>query len=142
MPLQNPRAVAPPPHFNGANRGQQQVSLQTSHARPAASSQVRNVHVAARGNPTLEYDMKKMMLSVALTALLASPAFAQATQMLRQTPDHYAAQRVLPGSQAVPNGYRHYGSSPGVRTWDNRIIGQYPERDFQREWPRNPVADY
>ena len=86
--------------------------------------------------------MKKMMLSVALTALLTSPAFAQATPMLRQTPEHYAAQRVLPGNQAVQNGYRSYGYAPGVRTWDNRMIGRYPYRDFQRELPRNPVADY
>lgn len=86
--------------------------------------------------------MKRMMLSVALTTLLASPAFAQATPMLRQTPDYYAGQRGLPGSRAVPNGYRHYGYSPGVRTWDNRIVGQHLDRDFQREWSRNPVADY
>ena len=40
--------------------------------------------------------MKKIILSAALTAVLASPAFSQATPMLTQ-PQAYSSQRVQPG---------------------------------------------
>ena len=60
--------------------------------------------------------MKKIILSAALTAALASPAFSQATPMLTQ-PQAYASERVQPGPYSRYNGQRGYaqqGYAPGV----------------------------
>jgi hypothetical protein len=79
--------------------------------------------------------MKKMILSVALAALVASPALAQATRMLRQAPD-YASQRIMSGNQAA-----QYGYAPGIIVEGGRIIGQDPDRNVQLQLKRDPVAD-
>ena len=93
--------------------------------------------------------MKKMILGVALAVLVASPALAQATRQLRQTPE-YTGQRILPGNQASQNGYQngyaqdgyaHYGYAPGVVN-GGRIVGQDPDPNVQLQLKRDPVADY
>lgn len=88
--------------------------------------------------------MKKVILSAALATLVASPAFAQATQMLRQPPA-YTGQRVLP-NQAIPNGSNSYatpyGYAPGVIVEGGRIVGQDPDPNVQLQLRRDPVADY
>ena len=87
--------------------------------------------------------MKKIILSAALTAALASPAFSQATPMLTQ-PQAYASERVQPGPYSRYNGQRGYaqpGYAPGVVS-SGRAIGQDPDRNVQLELRRDPVADY
>lgn len=85
--------------------------------------------------------MKKLILSAALATLVASPAFAQATQLLRQPPA-YAVQRVLPG-QAILNGYAApYGYARGAIVEGGHVVGQDPDPNIQLQLKRDPVADY
>lgn len=86
--------------------------------------------------------MKKIILGTVLTAVLASPAFSQATPMLTQTPA-YASQRVQPGhySGNAQRGYVQQGYAPGIVN-SGRIVGQDPDRNVQLELRRDPVADY
>ncbi len=87
--------------------------------------------------------MKTIILTAALTAALASPAFSQATPMLNQTPA-YASERVQPGLYSGYNGQRGYaqqGYAPGIVS-SGRVIGQDPDRNVQLELKRDPVADY
>ncbi len=89
--------------------------------------------------------MKKMILSSALVALVgASPAFAQATQMLRQPPA-YTGQRMLP-NQAIRNGSDSYatpyGYAPGVIVEGGHVVGQDPDPNVQLQLKRDPVSDY
>jgi hypothetical protein len=91
--------------------------------------------------------MKKIILSAALTAVLASPAFAQATPMLTQ-PQAYSSQRIQPGHYAQQRGYVRqgyvqepaYGSSVVVN--GGEIVGQDPDPNVRLELRRDPVADY
>ena len=104
---------------------------------------MRNFHVAVQGDLTLETKMKTIILTAALTAALASPAFSQATPMLNQTPA-YTSERVQPGLYSGYNGQRGYaqqGYAPGVVS-SGRVIGQDPDRNVQLELKRDPVADY
>ena len=104
---------------------------------------MRDLHVAVQGDLTLETKMKTIILTAALTAALASPAFSQATPMLNQTPA-YASERVQPGLYSGYNGQRGYaqqGYAPGVVS-SGRVIGQDPDRNVQLELKRDPVADY
>ena len=87
--------------------------------------------------------MKTIILSAALTAALASPAFSQATPMLNQTPA-YASERVQPGPYSGYDGQRGYaqqGYAAGIVN-SGRVISQNPDRNVQLELKRNPVADY
>ena len=86
--------------------------------------------------------MKKLMLSAALATLVASPAFAQATQLVKQPPA-YAGQQVLPGAQTIRNGYAApYGYGRGVIVEGGHIVGQDPDPNVQLQLKRDPVADY
>ena len=85
--------------------------------------------------------MKKLILSAALATLVASPAFAQATQLVRQ-PQAYAGQQVLPG-QAIRNGNAApYGYARGVIVEGGHVVGQDPDANVQLQLKRDPVADY
>jgi opacity protein-like surface antigen len=105
--------------------------------------------------------MKKIILSAALTAVLASPAFAQATPMLTQ-PQAYSSQRVTPGysSQRIQPGryeayrngngaYAQYGNDAyaqqgygaGVVIEGGRIKGQDPDPNVRLELRRDDVSD-
>jgi hypothetical protein len=89
--------------------------------------------------------MKKMILSAALTALLASPAFSQATPMRTQGPD-YAGTRALRGYDAraraiQPNGmWRTY--APGTVVEGGHVLGRDPDPNVQLQLRRDPVSDY
>jgi opacity protein-like surface antigen len=101
--------------------------------------------------------MKKTILSAVLTAVLASPAFAQATPMLTQPqPQAYSSQRVQPqaySSQRIyrsGNGaYAQYGSDAyaqqgygaGVVIEGGRIKGQDPDPNVRLELRRDDVSD-
>jgi hypothetical protein len=82
-----------------------------------------------------------------LTAVLASPAFSQATPMLTQQALAYSSQRVQPGHYSgnaqrgyVQQGYVQ-GYAPGVVNSD-RIVGHDPDPNVRLELRRDPVADY
>lgn len=87
--------------------------------------------------------MKKIILSAALTAVLASPAFSQATPMLTDplTPA-YSSQRVQPGHFAQRGYVQQQGYAAGVVAEGGRIVGQDPDPNVQLELRRDPVADY
>ena len=91
--------------------------------------------------------MKKIILSAALTAALASPAFSQATPMLTQ-PQAYSGQRVQPGHYAQQRGtvQRGYAQEPayasGAVVNGGEIVGQDPDPNVRLELRRDPVADY
>src|SRR5688572_552128 len=98
--------------------------------------------------------MKKIILSAALTAALASPAFSQATPMPTPPPAAYSSQRVQSG---LYGGYRngsgayaqyrndayaqqgYYGT--GVVIEGGRIVGQDPDPNVRLELRRDQVSD-
>jgi opacity protein-like surface antigen len=106
--------------------------------------------------------MKKIILSAALAAVLASPAFSQATPMLTQ-PQAYSSQRVTPAYssqqirpgryEAYRNGsgaYAQYGNDvyaqqgyygAGVVIEGGRIVGQDPDPNVRLELRRDQVSD-
>ena len=99
--------------------------------------------------------MKKTILSAVLTAVLASPAFAQATPMLTQPPPQaYSSQRIQPGryegyrngsgayAQYRNDAYAQQGYGAGVVIEGGRIVGQDPDPNVRLELRRDPVADY
>jgi opacity protein-like surface antigen len=87
--------------------------------------------------------MKKIIVSAALSALLASPAFAQATPMQTQAP-YYSSQRAVHGGHA---GYAQYGNTrpayaAGVVIEGNHVLGQDPDPNVRLQLRRDPVSDY
>lgn len=86
--------------------------------------------------------MKKIIVSAALSALLASPAFAQATPMQSQAP-YYASQRAMHGHHL---GYAQHGNvrgyAAGTVIEGNHVPGQDPDPNIRLQLRRDPVADY
>ena len=85
--------------------------------------------------------MKTMILSVALAALVASPALAQATRPYRQLPAYTSPQLVPNGNGHDAYGYTPYGGGSGV-VRSGRYIGQDPDPNVRLQLKRDPVADY
>jgi hypothetical protein len=86
--------------------------------------------------------MKKIILSAALTAVLASPAFSQATMLTDPLTPAYSSQRVQPGRFAQRGYVQQQGYAAGVVAEGGRIVGQDPDPNVQLELRRDPVADY
>lgn len=85
----------------------------------------------------------KLLLSVALAALVVSPVAAakvrQQTQMSAQrayASQAYASQPAF-GSQAA-----QFQNGVGVVVSGNQIVGQDPDPNVQLQLRRDPVADY
>jgi hypothetical protein len=87
--------------------------------------------------------MTKTILSAALTALLASPAFSQATPMRTQGPD-YTGIRAVRGHYAravQPNGmWQAY--APDTVVEGGHVLGRDPDPNVRLQLKRDPVADY
>lgn len=81
--------------------------------------------------------MKKIIVSAALSALLASPAFAQATPMQTQVP-YVSSQRVMHGGHQA----QYRPAYAGVVIEGNHVLGQDPDPNIRLQLRRDPVSDY